>query len=319
MTGRAQILVVDDDASGRALLRRLLEMEGHAVREAVDGLDAMEQLRSQAPDLVLLDVLMPRMNGHAVCQAMKTDPRTRLIPVVMLSSLDQLPERLKARDLDADDYLLKPYSPSELQARVRSLLRLKRHLDELENAAAVLHAMAAIVDERDAYVSDHCREVAFLCAGIGAQLGLDDEALARLRLGATFHDIGKIAIADALLHKPGPLDEAERARMKEHPVIGASLIAPMRSLAEAVPLIRHHHERLDGSGYPDGLSGEQISLEVRILSVVDIFQALISERPYKSSMPAEKAIAILREEAAKGWWDARIVDTLASLVVKAVA
>jgi len=265
-------------------------------------------------DLVLMDLQMPRMNGEEACRRLKSDPRTRLIPVVMHTGVNELGSRLRAHEQDADDYLLKGSSMAELKARVRSLLRLKRYTDDLESAAAVLTTVARIVERRDHYVREHCKEVSEICTKLGVRLGLDTDTLARLQLGATFHDIGKIVIADAILQKQGPLDEAERGVMMTHAAIGSDLVEPMRSLSDVAPLIRHHHEKLDGTGYPDGLKASQISLEVRVLTVADIFQALVSERPYKKAFSADKAISILRAEAAKGWWDDAVVGALAALV-----
>jgi putative two-component system response regulator len=308
------ILIVDDDPSSRGVLRQVMAQEGYAVLEAADGVEALALVNEQAPDLVLLDLRMPNLDGDQVCQRMKGDPRTRLIPVVMHTSVDELAPRLRAREEDADDYLLKGSSLLELKARVRSLLRLKRYTDDLESAASVLTTVARIVEKRDHYVREHCAEVSDICTLLGRRLGLGEEAVARLRLGATFHDIGKIVLEDSILQKPGPLDEAERAKMMTHAAIGSDLLEPMRSMAAIAPLIRHHHEKLDGSGYPDGLKGDQISFEVRVLTVADIFQALVSERPYKKAFTPGRAIAILREECAKGWWDSHVVAALSDLV-----
>jgi putative two-component system response regulator len=315
MSERPRILVVDDDEMNREMLSLSLRSLG-TVRTAVDGIEALAMIEQELPDLVLTDVLMPRMNGLEVCRRLKKDPRTRLIPVIIQTSLDQMPSKIQALELDADDYLTKPVNLTELLARTRSLLRLKHYTDELENASNVLRAVAEIVESRDRYVSKHCQDVAHLCAKVAISMGLDADAIVRLRLGASFHDIGKIGVADEVLHKAGPLNEEELRQMREHAALGASLLEPMRTLKAIVPLVRHHHEKLDGSGYPDGLKGEQIPLEVRILTVVDIYAALAAERPYKKALPPSRAIAILREEAAHGWWDAEVVEVLASLMLK---
>lgn len=317
MANGARIIVADDDESIRGLLRRVLEGEGYHVDEARDGVEALDLVTRRRPDLVLSDMKMPLMDGLELCRRLKSDPETRLLPVVILTGLGELPDKLRALDLDADDYLVKPCSLTELRARVRSLLRLKHTLDEMENAASVLQAVAAIVERRDAYTGNHCVQVALLAAALGERLGLDETALQRLRLAATFHDIGKIAIDDAVLRKRGPLSDEERLAMQSHAALGAELLRPMHRMQEVLPLVRHHHERLDGSGYPDGLKGEEIGLELRILSAVDIYQALVMERPYKVAFPIPKALGILREEAARGWWDAQVVEALAELVSQA--
>jgi putative two-component system response regulator len=309
------ILIVDDDDPARQAMSLLMDAEGYRVRTACDGRAALDQIESEKPDLVLLDMQMPGLSGNQVCERLKRNPLTRLIPVVMHTGVGDLAPRLLAREFDADDYLMKGSSMLELRARVRSLLRLKQHTDELEHAESVLATVARIVEKRDFFVHEHCQEVAALCQRLGSRLGLDDGTIERLRLGATFHDIGKIVIEDAILQKQGPLSDAERAKMMTHAAVGSELVQPMRTLADIVPLIRHHHERLDGSGYPDGLAGDQISLEVRVLTVADIYQALVSARPYKPAFAPSKAVAILREESAKGWWDGAVVETLAGLVM----
>jgi putative two-component system response regulator len=310
----ATILIVDDEADSRGALEQVMLGQGYAVLTAGDGVEALAAVAAHTVDLVLLDLQMPRMNGEETCRRLKSDPRTRLIPVVMHTGVNDLDSRLRAREQDADDYLVKGSSVAELKARVGSLLRLKRYTDDLESASAVLSTVARIVERRDQYVRDHCKEVAEICLKLGLKLGLDADTQARLQLGATFHDIGKIVIGDAILQKQGPLDEAERGVMMTHAAIGSDLVEPMRSLADVAPMIRHHHEKLDGTGYPDGLKDAQISLEVRVLTVADIFQALVSERPYKKAFSREKAVGILRDEAAKGWWDRRVVEALAVLV-----
>jgi len=310
----ALILIVDDDPDFRHLISIMMTHEGYRVLTASDGQMALDQVEREHPDLVLLDMQMPGLNGNQVCERLKRDPRTRLIPVVMHTGVDDLGPRLQARENDADDYLMKGSSMQELLARLRSLLRLKQYTDELENAAAVLATVARIVEKRDFFVHEHCQEVAILCERLGGRLGLAEDMVVRLRLGATFHDIGKIVIEDGILQKQGPLNEAERIKMMTHAAVGSELVEPMHTLAAIMPLIRHHHEKLDGSGYPDGLKGDQISQEVRVLTVADIYQALISVRPYKPAFSPAKAVDILRSESAKGWWDTAVVEALADLV-----
>lgn len=311
---REQILVVDDESANRRMMRELLEPLGYVVREAADGEEALEAVAREVPDLVLLDVMMPRRDGHSVCRALKADPRTRLVPVVMLTSLDQLPDRVRALDLGVDDYLTKPFEVAELAARVRSLLALKRFTDDLEDAGRVLESIALCVESRDRYTGDHCRRLGEYGVRVGRALGLGGEDLATLRLGGVFHDLGKVAISDSILNKPGRLTPEEFDAMKTHSAIGADLCKGLRTLQRVLPLIRHHHEKMDGSGYPDGLAGAQVPLLVRITSVVDVYDALTTKRSYKDSIPREKSLAILREEVAKGWWDRDVVEALAGVV-----
>jgi putative two-component system response regulator len=257
---------------------------------------------------------MPGLNGYEVCRRLKQDPKTRLIPIIMATSLNELPDKLRAIELGVDDFLIKPVHISELTTRVRSFLSLKRYTDELEHASRVLESMALIVERRDGYTGEHCKRVGEYAATVGRRMGLDDESVKLMGLGAVFHDLGKIAVPDGVLRKPGALDSDELAIMRTHPGVGEELCKPMRTMEKVLPMIRHHHEKLDGSGYPDGLSGSQIPIAVRIISVVDVYDALATERPYKKAFPREKCISILRDEAAKGWWDREVVETLITTV-----
>ncbi len=308
------ILIADDEPHVLKMLTMVMQREGYRTATAGDGAEALLRVEQESPDLVLLDMQMPGLSGDEVCKRLKSDPRTRMIPVVLHTGMDHMEARLQAREYDADDFLIKGASLEELRARVRSLLRLKHRTDEMESAASVLATVARIVERRDFAVREHCTEVAALCEKLAARLGLPEDMVERLRLGATFHDIGKIVIEDAVLQKRGPLNDAERAQMMTHAAVGSELVEPMRSLAAVVPLIRHHHEKLDGSGYPDGLKGAEISLEVRVLTVADIYQALVSTRPYKPAFSPQRAVDILRAESAQGWWDPGVVQGLAGLV-----
>lgn len=307
----ANVLVVDDERANRELYARLLAPLGYAVRSAGDGEEALAEVDREAPDLVLLDLQMPRCDGYAVCRRLKSDPATRLIPVVVVTSHVEMDWKLAAVEIGADDYLPKPFSTQELVARVKARLALKRHTDELEHAARVLEGVAHVVEERDGYTAGHCRRIGEHGARVGAMLGLGEAEQKLLRLGGIFHDLGKIAVPDAILQKPGALTTEEFEVIKRHPVVGAKLCAPLRSLRDVIPLIRHHHEKLDGTGYPDGLAGDAIPLAVRILTVVDVYDALATDRPYKKAFPREKCLAILRDGVTRGWYDGEVVDAFA--------
>ena len=309
----ARILVVDDEHLNRMLLKKILLPMGFQVREATNGEEALAAVAAELPDIILLDVMMPKLDGYVVCQKLKTDPRTRLIPIIMLTSLDQLPDKLKGVKLGVDDFLVKPFNIAELMTRVRSLLSLKQYTDDLEHAENVLESIALTVEERDAYTSGHCIRVGRYAVAVGKHFGLGEDDLKVLRLAGTFHDLGKIAIPDFILRKPGPLTLEERNQMQGHAAKGADLVTPMRTMVGVLPLIRHHHERMDGSGYPSGLSGNEIPLTVRILTVVDIYDALRTERPYKDALSRERSLEILREEAERGWWDRKVIETLAQI------
>jgi putative two-component system response regulator len=306
----SRVLIVDDEASNRGLVRRVLEPLGYLVSEAADGEEAVVAVAAQPPDLVLLDLMMPKLDGYAVLRSLKSDPRTRLIPVVMLTSHDQLVEKIRAVQIGVDDYLCKPFNIAELAARVKSLLNLKHFTDELEHASKVVTGIAECVESRDRYTGNHCKRLGAYAARVGKVLGLGEDDLRTLHLGGILHDLGKIAVSDLILNKPGRLSPEEFELMKTHSAVGSDLLQPMRTLERVVPLVRHHHEKLDGSGYPDRIGGSEIPLLVRITSVVDVFDALHTKRAYKEAFPLDQCLAILREEARKGWWDPEVVEAL---------
>ncbi len=311
---RSRILVVDDDTFIRRLLEDELTEEEYQVITAENGEMALEKVATEAPDLILLDVMMPKLDGFEVCRRLKSDERTILIPVVMLTALTAIQERIKGMEAGADDFLNKPHNRQELLTRVRSLLRLKRHTDELERAETVLFSLALSVEAKDPYTNDHCNRMARYSVALGRGLGLAPDHLKALQRGAVLHDLGKIGVPDAILLKPGPLNEAERAVIQQHPVIGERICSPLKSLRLVLPIIRHHHERWDGSGYPDGLAGGAIPLTARVLQCSDVYDALMVERPYKPAFTQKQACAILREEAANGWYESNLVEAFISLV-----
>ncbi len=308
------VLVVDDNALIRQFLEDELLGESYTVSTAKDGEEALEKVATDPPDLILLDVMMPKLDGFEVCRRLKADERTILIPVVMLTALMAIEERIKSIEAGADDFLTKPHNRQELLTRVRSLLRLKRHTDELEHAETVLFSLAMSVEAKDPFTNDHCYRMARYSLALGEKLGLPREHLKALQRGAILHDLGKIGVPDVILLKPGPLTDAERAVIRQHPVIGERICSPLKSLRLVLPIIRHHHERWNGTGYPDGLAGEAIPLTARILQCVDVFDALTIERPYKPAYTQEQAVAIMREEVAKGWQDPNLTETFIALL-----
>ena len=308
-----RVLVIDDEAPSRDLMRHVLESQHCEVDEASNGRDALDQVRSRPPDLIICDALMPGMDGYAVVEELKSRAETRLIPVIMATALQDLPDRLKAVELGVDDFLVKPVNIVELITRARALISLKRFTDQLEQAATVLQAIAVMVEKRDGYTGEHCTRVGETSARLGAALGLDAETCEVIRLGGILHDVGKLGTADAILRKADRLSPGELSEMKRHATEGAALCAPMHTLTRVVPIIRSHHERLDGSGYPEGLRGNSIPVEVRIVAVCDIYDALASKRPYKDPFPRDRCLSILREEAVRGWWDRDVVEEFARL------
>ena len=313
---RTRILAVDDSPLEREMLKDELAKEGYQVSTAQDGEEALVKVAAESPDLILLDVIMPKLDGYEVCRRLKSDGRTILIPVVMITSLHATEERIRGIEAGADDFLSKPFNRQELLTRVRSLLKLKRHTDELENAETVLLSLALSVEAKDPYTTGHCERLARYSVALGRRLGVSEEYLKALHRGGILHDVGKIGIPDSILLKPGQLTAEERAVMQSHPIIGERICAPLKSLRLVLPIIRHHHERWDGSGYPDGLAGEAIPLTARTLQVVDLFDAFITQRPYKHAFTLEQSLSLMRDEARKGWCDTRLVDLFFDVVAE---
>jgi putative two-component system response regulator len=303
------VLVVDDVPATVRLLERLLVADGHSVQTAGDGLEAMSSVAAGPPDIVLSDIRMPGCDGFELCRRLKQDPATRLIPVVLMTGSVEREDRIRAIEAGADDFLAKPVDEPELRARVRSLIRLKKHTDDLDSAEAVILSLALTVEARDPYTQGHCERLAGYATALGRRLRLPADDLAALYRGGFLHDIGKIAIPDAVLLKPGPLTTEEFELMKQHPIIGDRLCGKLRVLARVRPIVRSHHERLDGSGYPEGLTGAEVPLLAQIISVVDVYDALTSHRPYAVGRTPDEAFEELRLEAGRGWRDPGLVET----------
>jgi putative two-component system response regulator len=296
-----KIVVADDMAPLLDTLAETLRTDGYEVFSAADGEVAMALVRSESPDLVLTDINMPSLNGIDLCRQLKDDPATRLIPVMLLTGLDGRAERLAGIDAGADDFLTKPVNTSELRARVRSLMRLKRFTDELDSAESIIISLAQTVEARDKYTGGHCERMAAYAATLGMHLGLTTDEVGALRRGGYLHDIGKVAIPDSVLQKAGPLTADEFEIVKRHTTIGDRLCGNLRLLRMVRPIVRCHHERADGSGYPDGLAGEDIPLLAQIMGVVDVYDALTTDRPYRPALPIEDACVTLEQEAGRGW------------------
>jgi putative two-component system response regulator len=308
------ILVADDQAANRELLDELLTAQGFRVVTVPDGAAAAEELSKTQVDLVLLDVMMPHLNGFEVCQKIKSNPETYLIPVVLITALSDKQDRIEGIKAGADDFLTRPVDRVELLARVGSLLKLKHRTDELERAEAVLFTLAESIEGKDPYTHGHCKRLSNYSARLGEHLGLAENQIVALHRAGVVHDVGKIAVPDAILLKPGKLSEQEWKLMREHPVVGERICAPLKSFRLVLPIIRHHHEKLDGSGYPDGLRGDAIPITARILQIVDVYDALTTERPYKKAFSSADALQTMKEEVAKGWWDPRIFNEFEQLV-----
>jgi putative two-component system response regulator len=306
-------LVVDDHPLNLELIEGCLADVDCRVITATDGIEALELVKKDRPDLVLLDVMMPRMDGYEVCQRLKESPEGKLLPVVMVTALGQIADRVRGLEVGADDFIVKPIERVELVARVRSLLRVKQLYDRLDDAQRTIFSLARAVEAKDSALESHTERVGMNARRLGEALGLGDETLDDLLWGGVIHDIGKIGIPDSILLKPGPLTVEEFEIMKQHVFTGEEIARPLRSAHDLLPIIRHHHERIDGAGYPDGLAGDNIPLVARIVAICDAFDAMISDRPYRKGLTHANAIATLNAGAGTQW-DAELVAIFQTMV-----
>ena len=310
----ARVLIADDNSSVRELFRKLLAADGHDVVVVPDGDDALAAARTHKPDVILCDVAMPRMSGLEFCRRLKAEPALSRIPVVLVTALSDMSDRVRGIEAGADEFLSKPVHPHELRARVASLWRMKGLLDEIDAAEAALTAMALTIEARDPDTRGHCERMAAHAVALGRALGLPQIDLDALHRGGYLHDIGKIGIPDAVLLKPGRLTAAELVLMQQHPEIGEGLCASLHTLADVRPIIRSHHERLDGSGYPDGLRGDAVPHLAQIIGIVDVYDALTSRRPFREAMTSEQAVQHLHDEVEKGRFSRQYVEAFFQLV-----
>ena len=313
------ILLADDNADVRLALEYMLRAQGYKVVSVADGDAAVAALEENHVDLVLLDVLMPGRNGFSVCRHIKSQVETRLIPVVLITGLANPESRVEGIESGADDFISKPLNRDELLARVRSLLKVKRFTDELESAESVLFMLARSIEAKDPYTEGHCDRLSRYSSALAARLALPEDQQVALRRAGIVHDIGKVSVPEHILLKPGPLSSEEREVMEAHPIVGERICSPLKSFRMVLPIIRHHHEHQDGTGYPDKLRGEQIPIAARIMQIVDVFDALTTNRPYRAALSIEKAFTILREECRRGWWDLRLVNEFHEMLQTAPA
>ena len=312
------VLVVDDVAANVELLKALLDREGYSVLTACDGEEALDLVAREHPDLVLMDVLMPKLTGFQVCERIKQDKATRLTPVVLMTALQEREDRIQGINAGADDFLTKPFKPHELKARARSLVRLKRYTDDLDSAESVIMRLALVIEARDACTDGHCQRLARYATELGAALGLGDDDLEALHRGGYLHDVGKIGVPDTVLLKTNQLTRAEYEAVQQHTIIGDRLCGELRSLRRVRPIVRHHHERLDGSGYPDRLKGDAIPLLAQMMGIVDVYDAMTTVRPYKLAMTPEQAFDELTMEVKRGWRRGDLVDAFVAIHARGV-
>jgi len=309
-----RVVIVDDSEENVRFLRRLLTAAGYACVSIDNGADAFDGCVSAAADVVLLDIQLPEVDGLTVCRQLKSAPETRLTPVLIMTGAPDGRHYLAALEAGADDFLAKPIARAELLARIRSAVRLKRYVDELDNAAASIVMLGATIEARDRYTKGHCQRLADSASQLGKRIGLAVEDLRALERGGYLHDLGKIAIPDAVLFKPGPLTPAERELITTHPVVGDRICAPLRTLDRVRPIIRHHHETLDGKGYPEGLRGASVPLLAQITGIADVYDALTTDRPYRGALEPAVAFGVIRDEALAGKRDPALVDEFIAML-----
>jgi putative two-component system response regulator len=308
----ASILIADDEPAALRVLRRVLEGAGYLVLEAANGDQVRSLLTEATPDLLILDITMPGTDGIELSREVKANPVTSLIPVVHVTGSTSRAERIAALEAGSDEFITKPFDFEELLTRVRALLRTRRLTAQLVSAEAVLVALARTVEARDLYTERHLLRVAERAVSVARALEVSPAALETVRLGGLIHDLGKIAVPDRVLLKRGPLSRREFDLIKLHPGAGAEIVRPLGSFSAPEPVVLHHHERFDGTGYPHGLRGASIPLAARIVAVADAFDAMTTDRPYRASLPVEEALQRLWDGRASQW-DPDTIDAFLSI------
>ena len=292
----------------------LLCVEGYEVLEADNGPKALEVVQEIPPDLILLDVMMPGMDGFEVCRRLKQNDHTRLIPIIFITALNDRRSRLKGIEAGGDDFLSKPFDQLELSARVKSLVHQKRLNEDLDHAEKVLFSIASTIESRDPNTGDHCDRLVQRGEQFGQFLNLSRSDIRNLMWGAYLHDIGKVGIPDNVLLKKGKLSAEEWQIMRQHVIIGEQICKPLRTMRGVLPIIRHHHEKWDGSGYPDGLKGNEIPYLAQVFQLIDVYDALTSERPYKKALSPEESLHVMLSETEKGWRNPELVEQFAQFI-----
>ncbi len=311
---KPKILIVDDNPTNVELLMAQLKSYPYELASANDGEAALKKVESDPPDLVLLDLMMPKVSGYEVCQKLKTDKKTQFIPIIVITALKELEDKIRAIEMGADDFLMKPFNKVELVTRIKSLLKLKELYDDVDSSETIVFTLAEMLEAKDVYTRGHSERVAKYAVLLARHVGLNETDQELIRRGALLHDVGKIGVRELILNKPEKLSSEELAHIRSHPARGCEICKSLKSLAPVLPIIRHHHERVDGLGYPDGVSGKELTIGPRIVSVVDAYDAMTSNRPYRKGIPPAEALKIFERERDSGQWDAELVTHFIQLI-----
>jgi len=311
---KSSILIVDDLQVHLELLEAIFEKEGCRVMTARNGPEALQIADTSSPDLAILDVMMPGMSGYELCRKLKHKYGARFFPVILVTSLSELEDKIAGIEAGADDFISKPFQPLELTTRVRSLLKLKRLQEELDHSESVILTLAVALESKDPYTKGHSERVGSLSKELVVFIGLSEKEQNLIKKAGILHDIGKIGVSDSILHKKGSLTKEELALIEQHAVIGENICSHLYSLKAVLPAIRHHHERWDGRGFPDKLRGNEIPVMARILSVTDAFDAMVSARPYRGPASIEEAIERMKAEKDSGQWDPLLVEKFITMI-----
>ncbi len=304
----ATVVLADPDETYRDLARVILEREGYVVRAFATDKEMADVLRRGPVDLLILEYLLPGASIDDIVGSIRENPRTSRLPVLVVTSVRKVEAQVLAMDMGADGWLSKPYESRVLLAHVRSLVRLKRLNDETEHFESVLASLSSAVEAKDPYTRGHSERVSALSTLIASEMGMSNQEQLLMRRAGLVHDIGKLVVDLSFIHKPGKLDDHEWEIMRTHPEAGARICAPLKSALPLIPLVRHHHEKLNGKGYPDGLVEDQISPAVRVISVADVYDALTTSRPYRAALTHVAAMDILNREVKDGAWDSDVVS-----------
>jgi len=308
------ILIVDDIEAHAELMEAFLIREGYKVQAATDVQEAIRLTENLFPDLAILDVMMPGMNGYDLCKRLKSISGKRFFPIILLTGLDRLEDKITGIEAGADDFFSKPFNSIELTTKIRSLLKLKRLQDELDHSEDIILTLAVAIEAKDPYTKGHSERVSNLSKKLAKFIGLSEAESITIKKAATLHDIGKIGLKEDILHKKEPLHKNELELIRRHPIIGEEICKPLHSLKQILPGIRYHHERWDGKGYPDRLKGEDIPIIARIINVIDSFDVIVSERPYRRSYSTNEAINLMNTEKSSGQWDPWLVERFIRMI-----